>query len=187
LVNLLNNFQEASMSKPVQMHRFLPAVLLALLTLACSFSGSPAQPKGPVAPIAIAGDLTQIDVCQAIPKEDIEAVMGRTLASAPVRDDFYGTPGANGCAYDAGKSSSGEAFFGYVVLTPIEAYNSQPLYKNVAVTGIGQAAYFNNGADARQLWVKVSDQVAFVVVFGDSPKEDGTKALATLITAAIQK
>ena len=158
-----------------------------LLTLACGLlsTSSPSSPKAAVAPIHIGGDLTAIDICQAIPKEDIEAVMGRKLASAPVRAGYYDTPGTNGCAYDAGTDASGNACFGYVVLTPIEEYNSQPLYKNVDVKDLGVEAYFNNGADARQLWVKINDSVAFVVAFGDRPNETGALAIAKLVAAAI--
>jgi hypothetical protein len=163
--------------------------LLLLAILACGPLGStpgPSEPEVPVAPITLGGDLSAIDLCQAIPKEDIEAVMGRKLVSAPERFDYYETPGASGCQYVAGKDSDGEAHFGYVVLTPIEAYNQQPLYLDVEVSDIGQAAYFNNGADARQLWVKVNDQVAFVVAFGDVPNETGALAIAELVVAAIR-
>ncbi|MEK7787758.1 MAG: hypothetical protein AAB658_20325, partial [Chloroflexota bacterium] len=72
------------------------------------------------------------------------------------------------------------------VLTPVEVYNDQPLYQNMDVSGIGVEAYFNNGADARQLWVKVNDSVAFVVAFGDQPDEDGAKAIAKLVADAIK-
>jgi hypothetical protein len=71
-------------------------------------------------------------------------------------------------------------------LTPIEVYNTQPLVQKVAVAGIGERAYLNNGADARQLWVKVNDKVAFVVAFGDRPNEEGAKAIARLVVAAIK-
>jgi len=164
----------------------VPLVCLILVTLACGKQATPSEPKAPVAPITLQADLTSIDLCQAIPVEDIEAVMGRKLASDPEFFEYYDTTGSSGCAYDAGKSSDGEAFFGYVVLTPIEAYNNQPLYKDVDVFDIGQEAYFNNGADARQLWVKINDQVAMVVAFGDVPIEDGAKALAELVLAAIK-
>jgi hypothetical protein len=155
--------------------------------LACGFSSdSTSEPKVPVAPITVGSDLTQIDVCQAIPQEDIEAVMGRELASAPQPFDYYETGNSSGCWYEAAKDSDGTAHFGYVALTPVEAYNNQPLYEAVEVTGIGETAYFNNGADARQLWVKMNDQVAFVVAFGDEPKEAGAEALAKLVAAALK-
>ncbi len=165
---------------------FLPLACLLLVTLACGRQVSRSEPTAPVAPITLQADLTAIDLCQAIPVEDIEAVMGRKLASDPQFFEYYDTTGSSGCAYSASKSSDGEAFFGYVVLTPIEAYNNQPLYLDEDVFDIGQEAYFNNGADARQLWVKINDQVAMVVAFGDVAIEDGCKALAELVLAAIK-
>jgi hypothetical protein len=140
----------------------------------------------PIAAITLGQDLTTIDLCQAIPTEDIEAVLGRKLAQAPERFDFYETPGASGCIYAAETGASGEAHYGYVVLTPVEVYAEQPLYLNVEVTGLGSEAYFNNGGDTRQLWVKIDDRVAFVVAFGDIANEDYEKAIAKLLVAAIK-
>lgn len=140
----------------------------------------------PISPIAIGPDLTAIDVCQAIPQQDIETVMGRPLVKSPERFNYYDTGGSSGCTYEAEKDSDGEAHFAYVVLTPIAEYNNQPLYLNVDVPGIGTEAYFNNGADARQLWVRIDDKVAFVVTHGDIANEEGMKALAQLLVAAIQ-
>jgi hypothetical protein len=162
-------------------------ILFLLVTMACLISApvSVSAPKAAAAPIKIGSDLTTIDVCQAIPKEDIEAVMGRKLVSAPQRFKYYDAQGTSGCSYDSGKDASGSANFGYVVVTPVEVYNTQPLYKKADVKGFGEEAYFNNGADARQLWVKVNEKVAFVVAFGDQPKEDGAMAIAKLVLAAI--
>ena len=53
------------------------------------------------------------------------------------------------------------------------------------VTGIGSEAYFNNGGDTRQLWVKIDNRVAFVVAFGDIANEDYEKAIARLLVTAI--
>ena len=64
--------------------------------------------------------------------------------------------------------------------------HAQPLYLNVDVSGIGEEAYFNNGADTRQLWVKINDNVAFVVAFGDVANEDYEKAIAQLVVAAMR-
>ncbi len=174
------------MNRPCYFHLVAPATLLFLAALACGPLSSTSAPKATVAPITIGGDLTQVDVCRAVPQEDIEAVMGRKLVSAPKRFEYYDTPGTSGCSYDAGKDASGEAHYGYVVLTPIDAYDTQPLYQNVDVSGIGESAYFNNGADTRQLWVKVNDKVAFVVAFGDVANEDSEKAIAKLVVAAIK-
>jgi hypothetical protein len=140
----------------------------------------------PIAPISIGQDLTAIDLCRAIPTATIEAVMGRALVKAPQRFDYYDAPGASGCEYEAAKEASGEAHYGYVVLTPIDVYHNQPLYHNVEVSGIGESAYFNNGADTRQLWVQVNDHMAFVVAFGDVASEEGEQAIARLLVAAIK-
>lgn len=164
----------------------LTAFLFA--SLACGFSNSAttSKPTEPIAPITIGDDLTKIDVCAAIPQTDIEAILGRKLVSSPQHFEYYDTQGASGCTYNAGKDSNGTAYFGYVVLTPIGVYNEQPLYQNVNISGLGDEAYFNNGADARQLWVRIDDKVAFVVAFGDQPNEDGAKAIAQLLVAAVK-
>ena len=179
------------MTKSHRLHLIAPAItLLALAALACAFSGSGSipvsEPKAAIAPISLGSDLTAINLCQAIPKEDMEAVMGRKLVSAPKSFDYYQTSGASGCQYDGGKDANRDAYYSYVVLTPIEAYNTQPLHLQTEVSGLGQSAYFNNGADTRQLWVKVNDQVAFVVANGDVENEAGQKAIAQLVLAAIK-
>ncbi len=167
----------------------LSICIAVVVSLACGISGAASTPKQPIVPLApfpLGSDLTQLDVCKLIPPEDIEAMMGAKLSAAPrptVHDEI---PGESGCSYESAKDSNGDARFGYVVFTPIEAYNSQPLYQDVKVSGLGQEAYFNNGAAARELWVKVNDNVAFVVAFGDAPNEDGCKAIAKWILAAIR-
>lgn len=166
--------------------RFAIAGLIGIGLLSCGQTIQTSDPKAPVAPIAISGGLSKIDVCAAIPKEDIEAVMARKLAKAPEHFEYYDTAGSSGCWYEATKDKDGEAHFGYVVFTPISAYNEQPLVKKTDATGLGAAAYYNNGADARQLWVKVNDSVAIVVAFGDVPKEAGARAIAQLVLAAIK-
>jgi hypothetical protein len=139
----------------------------------------------PIPPIAVGADLALVDVCQAIPQQDIEAVMGRSLVRPPERFEYFDTGGSSGCSYEAEKDADGEAHFGYVALTHADAYSNQPLYLDEAVSGLGQEAYFNNGAAARELWVKVRDDLAFVVAFGDLPLEDGSKQLAALLVAAL--
>ncbi len=166
--------------------------ILALAALACglpaggSAGGGPVTIQGTIPPIDASKGPGGIDVCGAIPDTVIESARGKTLLSKK-SFDYYGTTGSSGCWYDFGKSSSNEAFFGYVALTPVSAYADQPLYQNKDVSGIGDAAYFNNGADARQLWVKIDDKLAFVVAFGDVPQEEAAQAVAKLVAAAIQK
>jgi hypothetical protein len=159
---------------------------LMFLSAACAGAGASADPTGPIAPITITEDLTAIDLCQAIPQEDIEAVMGVKLAEPPVRYTLRNTDGTSGCYYEGPTDSDRERHFGYVILTPLEVYDSQTLNQNEDVTGLGDAAYFNKGGDARQLWVKLNDKVAFVIGFGDVAKEAGSKALASLLVEAIQ-
>jgi hypothetical protein len=178
--------RDAHMQRARIFQLFFPIAVLTLAALACGGTPAPSEPKVPIAPITVVSDLTQIDVCAAIPQEDIEAVMGSKLAKAPERFEYYDTGNTGGCWYEAKKGADGEAHFGYVVLTPIDVYENQPLYMNADVSGIGDEAYFNNGADARQLWVRIDDKVAFVVAFGDVPREDGAQALARLVVAAIR-
>jgi len=174
-------------------HLLLVISVLALATLACAMPGSgPQEPTGPVQitgtipPIDITGGIDGIDVCAAIPKQVIESARGIPLVSSQPFG-YYDTLGSVGCQYDFGKSADKEAFFGYVALTPASAYGEQPLYLNKDVSGIGDAAFFNNGADARQLWVKLGDKAALVVAFGDVPQEERVLALAKLVVAAIQR
>jgi hypothetical protein len=165
-------------------------VLLALgfAALGCGLGSSPPPAfTGSFNTITVTDDLTQIDVCAAIPKEAIEEAMGRTLSATPSKFEYYDTGGSSGCWYEAARDSDGEAHFGYVALTPPAEYDNQPLYLDEAVSGIGDEAYFNNGADARQLWVRaLGGRVAFVVAFGDIEREEACKKIATLLVAALQ-
>jgi len=164
----------------------LGVLIIAAIACGPAAGSSPSEPTAAIAPITLGGDLTAINLCDAIPKEDMEALMGKNLAKDPEKFDYYGEGDTSGCMYEAAKASDGEAFFSYVVLTPVTAYDNQPLYLNVDVPGLGQEAYYNNGADARQLWVKVNDTVAFVVANGDVENEAGQKSIAQLMLAAIQ-
>ena len=167
----------------------LAALWLVMLVLtACGGANqAPSQPEAAIAPIVLSDDLSKIDLCKAIPQAVIEDALGRRQGSPPQHFEYYETSGSAGCQYDAGKSSRGDALFAYVALTPPEVFDRQPLYKNQAVSGIGDAAYFNNGADARQLWVKVGDKAALVVAIGDVPNEGGLKTIAQVVVSAIQK
>jgi len=154
---------------------------------ACAGSAISSEPKGPIAPITISADLTSIDVCQAIPQEDIEAVMRLKLVEPPTPYTLRNADGTSGCYYEGPTDHDPTIrHFGYVILTPLDVYDNQPLFQNMDVSGIGDGAYFNKGGDARQLWVKVGNKVAFVVGFGDIPNEEGAKAIAKLLVAAIK-
>ncbi len=129
------------MKRPSYLNQAIVAALIIFAVLGCRYTTTTktarSEPKAAVAPITIGSDLAVIDLCAAIPKEDIEAVMGRKLINAPKHFEFYDTAGTSGCSYDGGKDSDGEAHYGYVVLTPLDVYDKQPLYKNVSVRGIG--------------------------------------------------
>ena len=161
---------------------------LIISSPACGLAGSAASsaPTLPIDPITISDDLTSIDLCKAIPQEDIETVMGVKLVQAPTRFTYRNAEGTSGCFYEGPTDSDRERHFGYVVLTPLDVYDNQPLFQNADVSGIGDEAYFNNGSDARQLWVKIDNKVAFVIAFGDVAKEAGAKAIAELMVAAIK-
>jgi hypothetical protein len=166
----------------------LTGLVMFLAALACSFGGTaaPSAPLATVAPITLGSDLGKIDVCRAVPRETMEALLGRKLATPPEPFAYGGEAQSSGCAYDGGKDSAGNAVFGYVAFTPASVYASQPLSQKADVAGIGQSAYFTNGADARQLWVKVNERVALVAAFGDKPNEEGTKKLAALLLEALK-
>ena len=175
------------MNRRSYIDQLLIVALMVVPVLACrQTTTTRSEPKAPVSPISVGSDLSKTDLCQAIPREDIEAVMGRKLVNPPKHFEFYDTAGTSGCTYEGGKDSDGEAHYGYVVLTPLDVYDKQPLYKKADVSGIGDSAYFNNGGDTRQLWVKINGKVAFVVGFGDIENEEGAKSLARLVVAAIK-
>ncbi len=165
----------------------LGALLMALALAACGGADQTVpQSKAMMAPLPLTANLADINLCQAIPQETIEAVLGRQLAAAPERFEYHDVPGSSGCQYDGGKDSRGNALFAYVALTPPAAFGQQPLYKDQSVSGIGDAAFFNNGADARQLWVKVGEKAALVVAIGDAPNETGLKTIAGLVVGALK-
>jgi len=158
-----------------------------ILLSACAAPEVSSEPTERISPITIGDDLTLIDVCQAIPPEDIEAVMLVKLSNPPSPYTYRNTEGTSGCYYEGSyDNTTPDVQFAYVVLTPLEAYDNQTLYQNEEVSGIGDQAYFNGPPDKRELWVKIENKVAFVVSFGDVPKEKGAKALAKLMVEAIQ-
>ncbi len=147
--------------------------------------GVPGEIQGTISTIDVSGGLQGVDVCGAIPAQVIESVRGMSIKTAQPFT-YYDTPDSIGCTYDFGKGSDGEAFFGYVGLMPAHYFDEQPMYLDEAVSGLGDEAFFNNGADARQLWVKTGD-IAMVVAFGDVPQEEACRNLAEAVLAAIQQ
>ena len=67
------------------MNKMIDAVvaLIVLSALACGSASSVSERVATVSPITLGGDLTTIDVCRAVPPEDMEAVMSRKLIGAP--------------------------------------------------------------------------------------------------------
>jgi len=174
----------------------IAALAYAFITFTGAGRPAPAPTAAPTLPIPptlepirlnSSGGIVELDLCTLVPAAAMEAVMGRKLATSPAHFDYYNTPGASGCWYDVGADAMLTAHFGYVVLTPLSAYTGQPRKDEKAVTGLGQAAYFNNGTqNARQLWVKIDDEHALVVAFGDEPNEAGAKQIAELVLAAVR-
>jgi hypothetical protein len=121
-------------------------------------------------------------MCQAVPGDFVGSVLGRTLVSdpQPFEDSYLG----KGCQYDAGSDSSA-VYFAYVSLAPIgsfeDTYKTGYLVKDVA--GLGMQAFTANGADAEQLWVKISEDTALVVAIGDVPNPDGARQIAVYYLA----
>jgi hypothetical protein len=162
-------------------------VVMIGLIISSSACGTSAGPTTPIAPITIGEELSSIDLCAAIPQEDIETVMQVKLTEDPLRYKFNNAEGTSGCFYEGPTTDyTKEKHYGYVILTPLDVYDNQLLFQNADVSGIGDAAYFNRGTDTRQLWVKINNKVAFVVAFGDVPDEEGAKAIAKLMVDAIQ-
>ncbi|MCS7060671.1 MAG: hypothetical protein RMN25_05845 [Anaerolineae bacterium] len=163
------------------------AGVAAVFGLAACSSGRPASPPAlpTLLPLMIPPVLSELHLCAAVPAATVEAVLGRKLVRAPDWFQYPDAPGSAGCQYDAGQDGAGNALFAYIALTTPNVYDQQPRYQDQPVSGIGDAAYFNNGPDARQLWVKL-DTVAVVVAIGDAPNEAGLKQLATLLVDAIR-
>lgn len=166
----------------------LLSLLLVLVMGACA--SSPNLDRSPavatLAPVALAANVPDTDLCAAIPQQAVESALGRKLVAAPARFEYGEVAGSSGCSYDAGSDSQGNAIYAYVAVMPAAAYDQQPRSQDRAIAGIGDAAYFNNGPDARQLWVKISDQAAFVFAIGDTPDEAGLEALARAVVGAVQ-
>jgi hypothetical protein len=173
--------QEEMMKMSTLSKAMIAAALLALS--ACSLSTTPEL--APFTSFHVVSDLTMNDVCAVVPQADIEEIMGVKLNQAPSRFEYPGSFGTSGCWYQAAKDPGGEAHFGYIVLTHVDTYNSQPSVNKQDITGLGQQAYFTNGADARQLWVMKDINTSFVIAFGDKPREDGAKRLAAMLLEAM--
>lgn len=169
-------------------HRLLSTVLILITLTLAACTNQAAAPRADAVtmpPLLLTADLGEIDLCRAIPQAAVEAALGARLTAAPQRFTYGDASASSGCQYDAGADSQGAARFAYVALAPVAAYGQQP--QAAAVSGIGSAAYFTDGADARQLWVRLGDKAALVVAIGDRPNEEGLTALAQLVAGAIKE
>jgi hypothetical protein len=136
-------------------------------------------------PLTVGDDLSATDLCAAVPTAAVEDAMGKKAVAAPTRTRWANSAATSGCAWDAGKSGA-EARFAYLILVPASEVDAQPKVMPADVAGLGKAAFFTNGADARQLWVKATDKTGFVVALGDVPREDGCKKLAQMFVSALK-
>ncbi len=104
-----------------------------------------------------------IDICEVIPQSVLESTMGRSLTGPgqPFSDPALG----DGCAFDFGKDSDA-AYFAYVTIGTEQQFTNAlaNAVKAEPVTTIGDSAFLNYGADARQLWVRVGKKSALVAI-----------------------
>jgi hypothetical protein len=148
-------------------------------------SQSPAAAVPPAATLAAssnaAASLDRTDVCSLLPKETVEAVLGRNLIGAPTPSQ--GEDLGNVCSYSAGKDSANNAYFAYVSLAPEANYArmKQGGFSVKPVSGIGDDAFTTNGPDALQLWVQIKGKGVVVAAIGDQPNLEGAKQLATYL------
>ncbi len=105
----------------------------------------------------------QIDICEAVPTEAWEMIVARTMEGDPTPFDDPSL--GNGCAYDFGKDDLA-AYFSYVTFASEKQFNDAlaSAVKAEPVTTIGDSAFLNYGADARQLWVRTGDKAVMVAI-----------------------
>jgi hypothetical protein len=124
-------------------------------------SGGNLQPT--LVPALDANGDGKIDVCEAIPQVVLEKTLGRKQVGPgqPFQDPSLG----DGCAYDFGKDSSA-AYFVYVTIASDKQFTAAlaNAVKAEPVTTLGDSAFLNYGADARQLWVRVGKKAALVAI-----------------------
>ena len=91
--------------------------------------------------------MTKIDVCKAIPPEEIVKVLGRKLEGNPKPFHFDNAQTDSGCEWSAGKDSSKNAYFAYAIIAPVKDYVANRA-SATPVAGLGDEAYTTKGADA---------------------------------------
>ena len=127
----------------------------------------------------------KIDICEAIPTEAWEMVVARPMVGDPTPFDDPSL--GNGCAYDFGKDDLA-AYFSYVTFASEQQFNDAlaSAVNAEPVTTIGDSAFLNYGADARQLWVRKGDK-AVMVAIGDSENVEGMLLVAPYLVQQISQ
>lgn len=150
-----------------------------------SSSGQEATPLAvmpTLLPVPDTNDDGKIDICEAVPAAVWETVMGRPQKGepAPFKDPAIG----DGCAFDFGKDAKA-AYFSYVTFASEKQFNDAlaSAVKAEPVTTIGDSAFLNYGADARQLWVRAGEKAAMVAI-GDQEDVEGMMAVAPFLLLA---
>ncbi len=172
------------------MKKTSPTLLLILIALSFVQSGCGGSP--PVSTQASSEEASSVgaldlpdfstwsaaQVCQELSSEVVADALGRKLVNEPQPFDDPTTLGI-GCAYDAG-SDGQQAYFAYLSLAPGSSYEQtqQAGSEEIKVDDFGLEAFRLYGADAEQLWIKLSDEAALVVAIGDRPNLDAARLLA---------
>ena len=143
-----------------------------------------ATPASKVTPVAGNIDLSKMNVCKAIPQDEVVKILGRKLEGNPKPFHFDNAQTDSGCEWSAGKDSSKNAYFAYAVIAPVKDYVTNKA-SATPVAGLGDEAYTTNGADAQQLWVLINGKAAVMVAIGDRPNPDGAKKLIPFLIAQL--
>jgi hypothetical protein len=124
-----------------------------------------------------------IDICEAVPVEAWEMVLARPMVGDPT--PFDDSSLGKGCSFDFGKDSEA-AYFSYVTFASEKQFNDAlaSSVKAEPVTTIGDSAFLNYGADARQLWVRKGDK-AVMVAIGDMENVEGMLLVAPYLLKAL--
>jgi len=172
------------------MKKTSPTMLLILIVLSVIQSGcGGSTPVSTLVSVAEASSVGALDlpdfsawsasqVCQELSSEVVADALGRKLENEPQPFNDPATLGI-GCAYDAG-SDGQQAYFAYLSLAPGSAYKQTQRAgsEGIEVDDFGLEAFRLYGADAEQLWIKLSDEAALVVAIGDQPNLNAARLLA---------
>ena len=156
---------------------------------------TPADASQPEQPSSLLPDLTGmipandtngdgvIEICEAVPTEVWEMIMGRPQVGEPT--PFQDPSLGDGCAFDFGSDSSA-AYFSYVTFASEDQFNDAlaSAVNAEPVTTVGDSAFLNYGPDARQLWVRAGDK-AVMVAIGDQENVEGMMVVAPFLLLAL--